>query len=442
MSKIISVQGFEVLDSRGNPTVAAEVKLASGKTGYAASPSGASTGTREAIELRDHDAKRFGGKGVLKAVSFVNSEIQDALLGLPAKNQQEIDNVMIALDGSENKGRLGANAILAVSLAVAKATAADLDLPLYRYLAQSTQNDANILPVPLMNIINGGVHADNNIDMQEFLLIPAGAPSFHEALRYGTEVFHALKTILHKRGLSVSVGDEGGFAPDLPSHDAVVEVILEAITQAGFKPGKEIFIGLDPASSEFYRDGHYHLTAEKLKLSSEQMVDYYENWVKQYPIISIEDGLSEGDWSGWAIMTERLGKKIQLVGDDLFVTNPEIFARGIEKSIANAILIKLNQIGTLSETLQTIALAKANNYKCVISHRSGETEDTTIAAQFWALKKNIAEVTQSNIQQQEKNGQVAAEVRDLKEGTNAVEERARKDLGLIKPGEVYYQIVQ
>jgi len=376
MSKITAIKGYEILDSRGNPTVAAEVQLASGSRGYAASPSGASTGSREAIELRDKDPRRFGGKGVLKAVANIDGEIQAALLEVEPFDQAYVDKTLIELDGTENKARLGANALLAVSLAVAKAAAAELKKPLYRYLSQG---ESPVLPVPMMNVINGGAHADNNVDMQEFMIIPAGAPSFSEALRYGAEVFHSLKNVLHKRGFHTTVGDEGGFAPDLPSNESAIEVILEAIVQAGYTPGKDIYLALDPASSEFYQDGQYHLASENRVLSSEQMVDYYANWVRQYPILSIEDGMSEGDTAGWKLLTQRLGDKIQLVGDDNFVTNPAIFARGIEQGIANAILIKLNQIGTLTETRQTIALAKANNYNAVMSHRSGETEDTTIA---------------------------------------------------------------
>lgn len=376
MTTITAIKGYEILDSRGNPTVAAEVQLDNGSWGYAAAPSGASTGSREAIELRDHDPKRFGGKGVSKAVAHVNNEIQKALLGKESSDQQTIDETLIELDGTENKARLGANAILAVSLAVAKAAASAQHRPLYAYLSEG---ETPRLPVPQMNIINGGAHADNNVDMQEFMIIPAGAPTFAESLRYGAEVFHRLKAVLHKQGFITTVGDEGGFAPNLPSNKAAIEIILEAITQAGYQPGKDIYIGLDPASSEFYRDEAYHLESKKRVLSSEQMVEYYADWVRQYPILSIEDGMSEGDWDGWALLTESLGKKIQLVGDDVFVTNPAIFARGIEASIANAILIKLNQIGTLTETRRAIALAKNNHYRAVISHRSGETEDTTIA---------------------------------------------------------------
>jgi enolase len=376
MSKISTIKGYEILDSRGNPTVAAEVELASGARGYAAVPSGASTGSREAVELRDKDPSRYNGKGVRKAVQHVNHDIKQALAGEDPFDQEKIDQKLIELDGTENKSRLGANAILAASLAVAKAAAAELKRPLYRYLSQG---EAPVLPVPMMNVINGGAHADNSIDLQEFMIVPAGASSFSEALRYGAEVFHKLKDVLHKRGLNTAVGDEGGFAPNLPSNQAAVEIILEAIVQAGYKPGADVFLALDPASSEFYRDGNYHLESENRVLSSEEMIDYYADWIRQYPILSLEDGMAEEDRNGWALITERLGNKVQLVGDDNFVTNPIIFARGIEESIANAILIKLNQIGTLTETRRTIALAKANNYRAVMSHRSGETEDTTIA---------------------------------------------------------------
>ncbi len=374
-ASIIAVQGYEILDSRGNPTVAAQVTLSDGKTGYAAAPSGASTGSKEALELRDKDPRRYGGKGVLKAVAHVNGEISQALVGRDPSQQDEIDELLITLDGTENKSRLGANALLAVSLAVAKAQAASAGVPLYRYLSQ----EPFILPVPQMNIINGGAHADNNVDMQEFMIIPAGAPTFAESLRYGAEVFHSLKAVLHQKGLHTAVGDEGGFAPDLASNEAAIEIILQAIEQAGFRAGYDIYLGLDVASSEFYNGQHYRLESENRSLTSEEFIDYLAAWVKQYPLISIEDGMSENDWNGWSLMTERLGNKVQLVGDDVFVTNPAIFARGIEEAIANAILIKLNQIGTLTETLKTIALAKANHYRAIISHRSGETEDTTIA---------------------------------------------------------------
>ena len=376
MAVITRIIGREILDSRGNPTVEAEVALTSGKVGYAAVPSGASTGSREAIELRDKDPKRYQGKGVLKAVGAVNGEIRTALLNHDATHQAELDRVMLALDGTENKARLGANAILAVSLAAAKAEALDHGMELYQYLHQGQEW---IMPVPMMNIINGGAHADNNVDMQEFMIVPIGAPTFAEAMRYGAEVFHTLKKVLHDRGLSTTVGDEGGFAPNLPSNESALELIMEAIQKAGYVPGKDIAIALDPASSEFYKEGHYHLESEHKVLTSAQMVDYYAAWVKRYPIISIEDGLAENDWAGWKLMTERLGNEIQLVGDDLFVTNAKILKEGIEKGIANSILIKLNQIGTLSETLETIAMAKGAGYPAIMSHRSGETEDTTIA---------------------------------------------------------------
>jgi enolase len=376
MTIITSIKGQEILDSRGNPTVAAEVILADGSRGIAAAPSGASTGSREALELRDGDVKRYGGKGVLNAVDHINKLIQDTLRGIDATDQAKIDDMLIALDGTENKGNLGANAILAVSLAVAKAASASQHLPLYAYLSKGAHP---LLPVPQMNIINGGSHADNNIDLQEFMIIPVGAPSFSEALRYGAEVFHTLKSVLHKKGLNTAVGDEGGFAPNLLSNEAAIEIILEAITQAGYQPGKDIYLGLDVASSEFYKEGRYHLTSENKILSSEGMVEYLARWVNQYPIISIEDGMDEQDWDGWLTLTSTLGDKVQLVGDDVFVTNPHIFQKGIDAKIANAILIKFNQIGTLTETLAAISLAKKNGYNAIISHRSGETEDTTIA---------------------------------------------------------------
>ncbi|ALA24981.1 enolase [Piscirickettsia salmonis] len=373
--KIKQIIGREILDSRGNPTVEADVILESGVLGRAVAPSGASTGSREALELRDQDAQRYMGKGVLTAVDNINTKIRDLLVGKDAADQSAIDGAMIELDGTENKSNLGANAMLAVSLAAAKAVALEQGLPLYQYLSTGQLS----MPVPMMNIINGGEHADNNVDMQEFMIIPVGAPSFAEALRYGAEIFHTLKKILAKRGLNTAVGDEGGFAPDLPSNQAAIEVILEAIAAAGYQAGKDIFIGLDLASSEFYKDGKYHLASEDKVLSSSQMVDYLEDWVKRYPILSIEDGLDESDWTGWAELTARLGKQVQLVGDDLFVTNAAILEQGIKKDIANSILIKLNQIGTLSETLKTIQMAKEAGYTNVISHRSGETEDTTIA---------------------------------------------------------------
>lgn len=376
MSEILNVVAREILDSRGNPTVEADVVLASGVTGRAAVPSGASTGSREALELRDGDPARYGGKGVRKAVEHINTEIRRLLVGRGAMDQAGLDQAMIALDGTANKGRLGANAILAVSMALAKAAARQTELPLYRYLGLKGPYS---LPVPMMNIINGGAHADNNVDMQEFMIVPAGMPSEAEAVRCGAEIFHTLKKVLQERGLNTAVGDEGGFAPDLPSNEAAVEVILEAIGRAGYKAGEDVWIGLDTASSEFYRDGRYELASEGRSLSSAEMVDYLEDWVNRYPILTIEDGMAENDWEGWKLLTERLGKRVQLVGDDLFVTNPAILREGIDKGIANAILIKLNQIGTVSETLEAIRMAKAAGYGVVISHRSGETEDVTIA---------------------------------------------------------------
>ena len=376
MSEISEVKGREIIDSRGNPTVEAEVTLGSGAVGRAAVPSGASTGSREAVELRDGDNSRFGGKGVSKAVANVNTVIRDAVLGKDAAAQADIDQLMIELDGTENKGRLGANALLAVSLANAHAVAREQGTGLYRLLGNS---DAFRMPVPMMNIINGGAHADNSVDLQEFMILPVGAGSLREAVRYGTEVFHALATVLHARGLNTAVGDEGGFAPDLPSNEAAIEVILEAIEAAGYTAGKDIYLGLDAASSEFYRDGKYILASEGREFSAAEFIEYLAGWVEQYPIITIEDGLDEGDWDGWKLMTERLGDKVQLVGDDLFVTNTTIFKEGIEKNIANSILIKPNQIGTLTETLAAIQMAEAAGYSAVVSHRSGETEDVTIA---------------------------------------------------------------
>jgi enolase len=376
MSKIVDVKALEVLDSRGNPTVAVDVVLESGTVGTAMVPSGASTGSREAIELRDGDKSRYLGKGVSKAVSHVNGEIRSAVLGMDATDQKALDQKMIDLDGTDNKGRLGANAILGVSLATARAAAQDAGKPLYAYLNDSGEY---ILPVPMMNIINGGSHADNSVDMQEFMILPVGAPSFREALRYGAEVFHALKKVLHERGMATSVGDEGGFAPNLPSNESAIEVILEAIANAGYVAGKDIFLGLDVASSEFYKDGYYHLESEGKKFTSEEFVDYMAAWVDKYPIISIEDGLAEGDWHGWGVITDKLGSRIQLVGDDLFVTNPAILKKGIEAKVANSILIKVNQIGTLSETLEAVDMAHGADYTSVMSHRSGETEDSTIA---------------------------------------------------------------
>lgn len=376
MTDITEIHGREILDSRGNPTVEVEVTLASGATGSAAVPSGASTGSKEAWELRDGDKKRYLGKGVQKAVAHVNGKIREALIGMDPYLQENIDNAMIELDGTENKANLGANAILGVSLAVAHAAAQEEHLPLYQYLGG---DGPFVMPVPLMNIINGGAHANNNLDIQEFMIIPIGAPTFQEALRYGTEVFHALKKQLNDRKFPTAVGDEGGFAPDLENNEAAIEFVLQAIEDAGYKPGEQIALGLDVASSEFYSDKGYFLASENRHYSSEEFIERMVSWVDRYPIISIEDGLDESDWEGWAAMTKRLGDRIQLVGDDLFVTNAKILSEGLEREVANAILIKLNQIGTLTETLATIGIAKHANYGVVISHRSGETEDTTIA---------------------------------------------------------------
>ncbi len=377
MSNIKKVSGIELIDSRGNPTVGAKVVLESGATGFAAAPSGASTGSREAVELRDQDAGRYNGKGVLKAVGYVNTEIHQVVTGLDAADQAGIDKAMIDADGTPNKSRLGANAILAVSLAVAKARAQEQGLPLYRALAP-TKNEFT-LPVPMMNIVNGGAHADNNVDIQEFMILPVAATSFKEALRQGVEVFHALKGILKRQGLATAVGDEGGFAPDLPSNQAAIEAILSAIELAGFKAGRDIWLGLDAASSEFYRDGRYELKAEGRSFTSSEFVAYLSRLTEQYPILSIEDGLAEDDWTGWGELTRALGDRVQLVGDDLFVTNAATLKVGIDKGIGNSILIKPNQIGTLSETLAAIDLAAMANYSAVVSHRSGETEDVTIA---------------------------------------------------------------
>ncbi len=376
MSVITNIRAREILDSRGNPTVEADVLLESGAVGRAAVPSGASTGTREAVELRDNDAERYGGKGVLDAVNNVNGEMRKALVGMDSADQVALDEKMIELDGTDNKGRLGANALLAVSLANAQASAREAGIPLYRLLQA---DGPYTMPVPMMNILNGGEHADNSVDLQEFMILPVGATNFREAVRYGAEVFHALKKVLHKRGLNTAVGDEGGFAPDLPSNEAAIEVILEAIEKAGFKAGDDIFLGLDAASSEFYKDGKYVLASEGKSFTSEQFVDYLAGWVDQYPILSIEDGLDEGDWDGWKLLTEKLGGKVQLVGDDLFVTNPSILKEGIDKGVANSILIKVNQIGTLTETLRAIEMATKAGYTSVVSHRSGETEDVVIA---------------------------------------------------------------
>ncbi|AMP06111.1 MULTISPECIES: phosphopyruvate hydratase [Collimonas] len=376
MSAIVDIIGREIIDSRGNPTVECDVLLESGVMGRAAVPSGASTGSREAIELRDGDKSRYGGKGVLKACEHINTEISEAIMGLDASEQAFLDRTLIDLDGTENKGRLGANAMLAVSMAVAKAAAEEAGLPLYRYFGGS---GAMQMPVPMMNVINGGEHADNNLDIQEFMIIPVGAPSFREALRYGAEVFHALKKILHDKGLSTAVGDEGGFAPNLASHEEALKLIIQAIEAAGYEPGTQIALGLDCAASEFYKNGSYVLAGENMTLTGAQFTGLLASWCDKYPIISIEDGMAENDWDGWKLLTETLGKKIQLVGDDLFVTNTKILKEGIDKDIANSILIKINQIGTLTETFAAIEMAKRAGYTAVISHRSGETEDSTIA---------------------------------------------------------------
>ena len=377
MSAIVDIVGREVLDSRGNPTVECDVLLESGVMGRAAVPSGASTGSREAIELRDGDKARYLGKGVLKAVEHINTEISEAVLGLDASEQAFLDKTLIDLDGTDNKSRLGANAMLAVSMAVARAAAEEAGLPLYRYFGG--MNGCQ-LPVPMMNVINGGAHANNTLDLQEFMIIPVGAPSFREALRWGAEVFHALKKIIHDKGMSTAVGDEGGFAPSVENHEAAIQLILEAIDKAGYTAGEQIVLGLDCAASEFYKDGKYVLEGEGgLQLTAQQWTDMLATWVDKYPIISIEDGMAEGDWDGWKLLTDKLGDKVQLVGDDLFVTNTKILKEGIDKNIANSILIKINQIGTLTETFAAIEMAKRAGYTAVISHRSGETEDSTIA---------------------------------------------------------------
>ena len=376
MTAIQNIQAREILDSRGNPTLEAEVTLADGSFGRAMVPSGASTGTKEAVELRDGDKTRYLGKGVQKAVENVNDTIADALKGMDAADQKGVDARLIDLDGTENKGRLGANALLGVSMAVAHAEAASRREPLWKYLANGR---TPVLPVPMMNIINGGAHADNNVDLQEFMVLPVGFDRFSEALRAGTEIFHALKSVLKGRGLSTSVGDEGGFAPDLRSNAEALDTIMEAIGKAGYKAGDDILLGLDVASSEFHENGKYNLTGEGKRLTSEQFTDFLAGWCDQYPIITIEDGMGEHDWEGWKLLTEKIGQRVQLVGDDLFVTNPRIFQQGIDEHVANAILIKVNQIGTLSETLEAIAMADAAKYAAIVSHRSGETEDTTIA---------------------------------------------------------------
>jgi enolase len=380
MSRIADIRGREILDSRGNPTVEVDVILDSGAQGSAAVPSGASTGTREAVELRDGDKTRYGGKGVLRAVAHVNTVLKSALVGQDPRAQAAIDRRMIELDGTENKGRLGANAILGVSLATARAAAAAARVPLYRYLAQLAGSEREpVMPVPMMNIVNGGAHANNSLDIQEFMILPVGAPSFHEALRYGAEVFHALRGLLAARGLSTAVGDEGGFAPSLESNEAALALILQAIERAGFRAGRDVYLGLDVASSEFFRNGRYELSGEKRSFSAAEFISYLADLAARYPIISIEDGMSEADWDGWAQLTRALGATIQLVGDDVFVTNTKILKEAIGKHIANAILIKPNQIGTLTETLECIDMADAAHYAAVVSHRSGETEDSTIA---------------------------------------------------------------
>lgn len=379
MSKITNILAREILDSRGNPTLEADVILASGVVGRASVPSGASTGVNEAVELRDQDSKRYGGKGVLKAVSHVDKEIKKALLQQSVLDQGKLDKILIELDGTPNKSRLGANALLAVSLAAAKAAAKEQGQSFYHYLAELSGNSKLLMPVPLMNIINGGAHADNNLEIQEFMIVPAGAPNFSEALRYGAEVFHKLKQLLHENSLKTAVGDEGGFAPDIATHQATMDFILNAIEKAGYQPGKDIYLALDVASSAFFGEGKYYFPAEDKQFSSEEFTEYLNDLAEQYPIISIEDGMAENDWAGWKLLTKKMGQKIQLVGDDIFVTNTKIFQEGIQQKIANAILIKPNQIGTLTETLAAIAMAKKANYAAIISHRSGETEDTTIA---------------------------------------------------------------
>jgi enolase len=376
MSAIVDIVGREILDSRGNPTVECDVLLESGTMGRAAVPSGASTGSREAIELRDGDASRYGGKGVLRAVEHINTEISESVLGLDASEQAFLDKTLIDLDGTDNKSRLGANAMLAVSMAVARAAAEESGLPLYRYFGGMS---AVQLPVPMMNVINGGAHANNSLDLQEFMIIPLGAPSFREAVRYGAEVFHALKKIIDSRGMPTAVGDEGGFAPSVASHEAAIQLILEAIEKAGYTPGTQIALALDCAASEFYKEGKYVLAGEGLTLTAPEWTDIMASWCEKYPIVSIEDGMAEGDWDGWKHLNERLGAKVQLVGDDLFVTNTKILQEGITKGVANSILIKINQIGTLSETFAAVEMAKRAGWTSVISHRSGETEDSTIA---------------------------------------------------------------
>ncbi|HTP46143.1 MAG TPA: phosphopyruvate hydratase [Casimicrobiaceae bacterium] len=397
MSAIVDVIAREILDSRGSPTVEADVVLESGISGRAAVPSGASTGSREAIELRDGDAARYGGKGVLTAVEHVNTEICEAIIGLDASEQAFVDRTMIDLDGTDNKGRLGANAILAVSCAVAKAAAEESTLPLYRYLGGAGEM---VLPVPLMNVINGGAHANNSIDMQEFMLVPLGAPTFREAVRYGAEVFQTLKKLIDAKGMATTVGDEGGFAPNLASNEAALQLLLEAIEKAGYKAGTDIALALDCAASEYYKDGMYELAGEGAKLTRSQMVDYLAGWVDKYPIVSIEDGMAEDDWDGWKLLTDKLGRKVQLVGDDIFVTNTKILKQGIAKGIANSILIKINQIGTLTETFAAISTALRAGYASVISHRSGETEDSMIAD--IAVGSNVGQIKTGSLSRSER----------------------------------------
>jgi enolase len=415
MTAIVDVIAREILDSRGLPTVEADVLLESGVLGRAAVPSGASTGSREAIELRDGDEKRFGGKGVQRAVEHVNTEMCEAIIGLDATEQRFIDNTLIELDGTENKSRLGANGVLAVSLAVAKAAAEECGLPLYRYLGGA---GAMAMPVPLMNVINGGAHADNSLDMQEFLIVPLGLPTFREALRCGAEVFHALKKLLHAKGLPTAVGDEGGFAPRLANHEAALKLIIEAIEAAGYRPGDEVALALDCASSEFYADGEYTLACEGRTLKAAEFVDFLSAWVDKYPIVSIEDGMAENDWDGWKILTQQLGHRVQLVGDDVFVTNTKIIEQGIKAGIANSVLIKVNQIGTLTETLAAIEMAKRARYTSVVSHRSGETEDTTIAD--IAVATNAMQIKTGSLSRSDrlaKYNQLLRIEEDLGEGT-------------------------
>ena len=422
MSAIVDVIAREILDSRGNPTIEADILLESGVLGRASVPSGASVGTKEAVELRDGDAQRYFGKGVLKAVENVNTEITETIMGLDATEQSFIDQSLIELDGSENKSRLGANAMLAVSLATAKAAAEESGLPLYRYLGGAVRMS---MPVPMMNLINGGAHANNNINMQEFMIIPLGMQSFREAVRCGAEIFNTLKKLINEKNMPTTVGDEGGFAPNLASNEAALQLMVQAIDQAGYQPGTDVAIGLDCASSEFYQDGKYHLPSDGMSLTSAQFVDYLATWVDKYPIISIEDGMSEHDWDGWALLTRKLGKSVQLVGDDLFVTNPKILEEGIVQGIANSILIKVNQIGTLTETLTAIEMAKCAGYTAVISHRSGETEDTTIAD--IAVATNALQIKTGSLSRSDrlaKYNQLLRIEEDLGDATNYAARRA------------------